>query len=124
MPTRYFLLLLILPAVALAKLTTRYNWQLLAVYLVTLSLITVLLYWHDKHRARGKGWRTPESSLHTLELLGGWPAAFFAQTWLRHKTSKRRFQRTYWSIVALHHYLSAEILLNWQIAHSVFGLFR
>ena len=41
MPTRYFLLLLILPAVALAKLTTRYNWQLLAVYLVTLSLITV-----------------------------------------------------------------------------------
>ncbi len=124
MPTRFFFPLLILPAVALVKLTTRTNWQIVTVYLGTVSVITVLLYWHDKRRARSNGWRTPESSLHTLELLGGWPAAFVAQRWLRHKTSKRSFQRTYWCIVGLHHYLAAEILLNWQIAQSVIGLFR
>ena len=31
-------------------------------------------------------------TLHTLELIGGWPAAFLAQRWLRHKCSKRSFQ--------------------------------
>ncbi len=124
MPQKYFLLFLILPTVGLIHLTARYDWRMCLLYLSVISMLTVLFYWQDKRRATRSGWRTPESTLHTLELLGGWPAAYYAQRWLRHKTSKRSFQRTYWCIVGLHHYLAAEILLNWQIAHSVFGLFR
>lgn len=59
------------------------------------SLVTVLVYVRDKHAARHGGWRTPESSLHLLALLGGWPGALWAQQLLRHKTSKAPFRRLF-----------------------------
>ncbi|EJT84162.1 hypothetical protein PPS11_25595 [Pseudomonas putida S11] len=40
-----------------------------------MSLISLLLYWQDKHQARTQAWRTPEKVLHASELLGGWPGA-------------------------------------------------
>ena len=51
-------------------------WTVLAVYaagLGVMSLITLGVYAHDQRRARRGGWRVPERTLHTLELLGGWP---------------------------------------------------
>jgi len=38
-------------------------------------------------------WRTPETTLHLLELLGGWPAAWLTQHMLRHKSRKPGFRR-------------------------------
>ncbi|MDP9505283.1 DUF1294 domain-containing protein [Pseudomonas protegens] len=66
------------------------------------SLLTFLLYWHDKRRARAEGQRTPEKVLHALELAGGWPGALLAQQLLRHKTRKVSYQTLFWLIVALH----------------------
>ncbi|MGC5698706.1 DUF1294 domain-containing protein [Pseudomonas sp. NFXW11] len=66
------------------------------------SLLTFLLYWHDKRRARAQGQRTPENLLHALELAGGWPGALLAQQLLRHKTRKLSYQTLFWLIVALH----------------------
>lgn len=57
-----------------------------------LSLITFFAYWKDKVAAQAGRWRTPESTLHALALLGGWPGAIVAQQWLRHKSSKSGFQ--------------------------------
>ena len=37
-----------------------------------------------------------------LALLGGWPGAFLAQRYFRHKTQKVSFQIVSWLIVALH----------------------
>lgn len=66
------------------------------------SLVSFIQYWGDKNKAQTDEWRTPESSLHLVELLGGWPGAFAAQKLLRHKTRKGSYQATYWLIVLIH----------------------
>lgn len=71
------------------------------VYAVAMVLVYGL-YAKDKHAAKIGLWRTPESTLHLLELLGGWVSAFWAQERLRHKTKKLGYQITFWIIVTLH----------------------
>ena len=66
-----------------------------------LSLITFFAYWKDKAAALAGRWRTPESTLHALTVLGGWPGAILAQQWLRHKSSKAQFQLIFWLTVVL-----------------------
>ena len=65
--------------------------QLLAI----VNMLCFVIYWRDKSAARHGGWRTSEMRLHLFSLLGGWPAAWIAQQWLRHKSSKDSFQDTY-----------------------------
>ena len=67
----------------------------------TASLIATLLYACDKHAAIAGNWRIKESILHGVALLGGWPGALAAQGLLRHKVSKRSFQRIFWLTVAV-----------------------
>lgn len=55
----------------------------------------------DKHAATTGRRRIPESSLHLLELLGGWPGAFIAQRVTRHKTSKRAYRIAFSCMVVL-----------------------
>ena len=76
-------------------------WWPLALILL-MSLLTVLAYAWDKRRAIRGGWRIPESRLHLLELLGGWPGALVARHWLRHKTQKGSYRLVFWFIVLLH----------------------
>ncbi|MDR2332736.1 MAG: DUF1294 domain-containing protein [Burkholderiaceae bacterium] len=72
---------------------------LLAVGVLLLNLITFLVYRHDKKAAETGRWRISERTLHLLSLAGGWPAAWFAQQALRHKSSKREFRVVYWITV-------------------------
>lgn len=76
------------------------------------SLLTFVAYALDKNRARNGLWRTPESTLHGLELLGGWPGGWVAQQTLRHKSRKRSYQMVFWLIVMVH--LAAWILILGQ----------
>ena len=69
-------------------------------YLVA-SLVTFIAYAHDKSAARNDQWRTPESTLHCLALIGGWPGALAAQRLLRHKSRKQSFQFAFWITVML-----------------------
>jgi uncharacterized membrane protein YsdA (DUF1294 family) len=66
------------------------------------SFVTPFVYWRDKVKAQRGGWRISESTLHWLELLGGWPGALLAQRMLRHKNHKASFQIFFWLIVAAH----------------------
>ncbi|WP_051560066.1 DUF1294 domain-containing protein [Marinobacterium jannaschii] len=75
--------------------------MLLAALYVVASLITFLTYASDKSAARQGRWRTPESTLHLLALIGGWPGAVFAQQILRHKSSKRSFKVVFWLTLLL-----------------------
>ncbi|MBK4346924.1 DUF1294 domain-containing protein [Lacisediminihabitans changchengi] len=70
------------------------------VYLLT-SVICFVVYAVDKSAATHGRWRTSESSLLALGVLGGWPGAIVAQQVLRHKTRKRRFQLAFWGTVIL-----------------------
>lgn len=71
-----------------------------ALYLGT-SLVTFTAYALDKSAAQNGQWRTRESTLHLLGLIGGWPGALVAQRVLRHKSKKRPFQVVLWSTVLL-----------------------
>lgn len=84
-----------------------------AAYLST-SLTCFVAYAIDKSAARANSWRTPESTLLVLGLVGGWPGALLAQQWLRHKTSKESFQRKFQLTVALN--LGAFAWLAWRFA--------
>ena len=63
------------------------------------SIITFLAYGTDKTSALQGARRTPENTLHLLELLGGWPGSLAAQACYRHKTKKPSYQAVYWGIV-------------------------
>lgn len=73
--------------------------ELLWLYAI-MSVAAFLMYAKDKNAAEWGKWRTTESTLHALSLLGGWPGAKIAQSFLRHKSQKLPFRITYWVTVA------------------------
>lgn len=73
---------------------------ILALYILV-SLITFIMYAIDKSAAKNGTWRTQESTLHLLSLVGGWPGALVAQVKLRHKSKKQSFRSMFWITVLL-----------------------
>ena len=71
-----------------------------AIYLAA-SLAAWIAYGADKSAARTRAWRIPESTLHILAVVGGWPGALIAQQVLRHKSSKPSFRLAFWATVIL-----------------------
>ena len=66
-----------------------------------MSLVTFAAYGWDKWKAKRGAWRTPEKTLHILELCCSWTGAMLAHKWLRHKSYKPAFRRVFWCMVAL-----------------------
>lgn len=65
------------------------------------SGLSFLAYWRDKNAAKRGAWRTRESTLHLLDVLGGWPGGLVAQQRFHHKTIKQPFQSIFWlSVIA------------------------
>ncbi|WP_417534309.1 DUF1294 domain-containing protein [Marinobacterium stanieri] len=75
-------------------------WQL-PLAMAGLSVWTFIVYALDKSAAQADRRRTPESTLHMLALLGGWPGALCAQGLLRHKSVKAEFRSVFWWTVAI-----------------------
>ncbi len=115
----FLLGLLILPVLAVARLAHSIDPRWPFGHLALVSAATFLLYRHDKQRAQTGGWRTPESTLHFAELLGGWPGAFLAQRVFRHKTAKTSFLVVFWAIVGLHQIASFDYLRGWEFSRNV-----
>ena len=80
------------------------------VYLVA-SVVTYGVYRWDKAASRQHRQRTPETVLHLLSLVGGWPGALLAQQIHRHKSTKAAFRSTFWLTVAVN--VLAFLLLCW-----------
>lgn len=60
-------------------------------YILTVNLISFLLFGLDKRRAKQSRWRIPEKTLFTLALVGGTPGALAGMRLFRHKTRHRAF---------------------------------
>ncbi len=65
------------------------------------SVFTFGVYAVDKSASKRRARRTPERTLHILGVMGGWPGALCARHWLRHKSTKRAFVRTFWITVTI-----------------------
>jgi len=85
---------------AFATMQGKLSSLLLPLYLVA-SIIAFAVYAIDKSAAHNGRWRTRESTLHLLALIGGWPGALIAQKVLRHKSKKQSFQVIYWITVTV-----------------------
>lgn len=120
-------LLVAMPALAWLHLVASHKLPtpLFILPVIGINLLTYITYKKDKELARAKEWRTSELYLHTLELIGGWPAAFIAQRQFRHKCSKQDFTAVYWMIVLLHLFLAFDYIIDWRvtkvIVHSIMG---
>lgn len=73
----------------------------LAAFYAFACVVAFAAYAIDKSAAQHNRWRTQESTLHLLGLIGGWPGAYLAQRLLRHKSSKTEFQSVFWVTAAL-----------------------
>ena len=91
---------LFLVFIAFFGLTARVPLGLLGLY-AGASLVTFIAYAIDKSAAQSGRWRTQESTLHLLALIGGWPGALIAQNRLRHKSRKGPFLLVFWVTVLL-----------------------
>jgi uncharacterized membrane protein YsdA (DUF1294 family)/cold shock CspA family protein len=114
--------LFVIPAFALVYIVVSAIWRtphvLSATYLAA-SGVTFLAYALDKTAAERKRWRTPESTLHFLALVGGWPGALLAQQFLRHKSTKAEFRAVFWGTVILN--VVAFVVLCSPIGRSVWS---
>jgi uncharacterized membrane protein YsdA (DUF1294 family)/cold shock CspA family protein len=89
-------------------------------WIVLVSVVTFLTYRADKQKAQQGAWRTPESTLHLLALMGGWSGALLAQQVLRHKSKKVEFLTVFWATVAV----NLVCVLGWALlgGSQVLGL--
>ncbi|HAT11355.1 MAG TPA: DUF1294 domain-containing protein [Planctomycetes bacterium] len=78
-----------------------------------MSAVAFLTYLVDKRAAVRDRRRIPETTLHLLELLGGWPGALLAQRLIRHKNAKVSYQVVFWLIVMFH---VAGWIMAWRMA--------
>ncbi|HNP36236.1 MAG TPA: DUF1294 domain-containing protein [Woeseiaceae bacterium] len=84
-----------------------------------LSLITFVAYALDKSAAQSESWRTSESTLLMLGLIGGWPGGLIAQETLRHKSKKTSFRTAFWGTVVMN--CGAIIWLHTESGQEVLG---
>ena len=79
--------------------------------LLTLNLLTFIIYGIDKFKAKKAKWRIPESTLLLLAVFGGSIGAWLGlQVW-RHKTQHKKF------------YIGIPVIIVVQIALSIYLLF-
>lgn len=103
--------LLFVGVLVASALFGRISWLVIIVYGV-MSIATFTVYGWDKASAKLGRWRTPESTLHILGLICGWPGGLAAQQLIRHKSSKREFLTVFWVTVALN--IAAVSYLIWS----------
>lgn len=74
---------------------------IIALFYALVSVTAYVAYAIDKKAAIKRRQRVSEKTLHLLSLAGGWPGAWFAQRYLRHKTQKTAFRVVFGITVAL-----------------------
>ena len=76
--------------------------KLVLLHYAIFSVVSAAMHFADKRRAVRSKQRIPERSLHSMELVGGWPGAIAMTRLIRHKTSKRCYMIRLYAIAASH----------------------
>lgn len=85
------------------------------IYYLILSVLCAAMHLWDKRQAVRSRWRVKEKTLHSFELLGGWPGAILITRMINHKVSKPRYMWTLYSIAGLH--AIGWFVLMWVATH-------
>jgi uncharacterized membrane protein YsdA (DUF1294 family) len=112
---------LILPILALLKLGQSIKPVYLFSWIIFISVLTIFFNWFDKRKSIRQEWRISERTLHLLEILGGWPAAFLSQRVFRHKISKVSYQIYFWIIVSINQLVAFDYLRDWAFVKAMFN---
>ncbi len=87
----------------------------LVAWMVMLSLISFCTYWWDKQSAIHGRWRVAETTLHTIDLIGGWPGGLAARRLLRHKVRKKRYAWMFWTLAVVNATGTTALLTRWVL---------
>lgn len=107
-----------IPAFVLFYLAVSAVWHVpawVAGLYVAASVAALFIYAFDKSAAEAGRWRTSESTLLAVGLVGGWPGAIVAQQWLRHKSSKAPFRSAFWATVLVNIAAFALLASPWRL---------
>ena len=78
--------------------------------LLTLNLLTFIIYGIDKFKAKKAKWRIPESTLLLLAVFGGSIGAWLGRQVWRHKTQHKKF------------YIGIPMILTLQVITTIYIL--
>lgn len=67
-------------------------WRVVIIYLLVINVITFLLFFIDKVKAKNNGWRISERALLFSAILGGSIGALAGMYCFRHKTRHSLFR--------------------------------
>ena len=109
---RFTLIGVILVAVLGALIYFITGWSFYLIWLISLSIITFLLYGYDKAQAKLGGTRVPEIVLNGLALLGGFLGGWLGRAVFHHKVRKKSFTIVLTIATILHLILIYELFLR------------
>ena len=66
--------------------------QITSIYIITINIVTFLLYGIDKWKAKHAKWRIPEATLLGLAAIGGSVGAWLGMKVWHHKTMHKKFK--------------------------------
>lgn len=99
---RYFVVPFIIALVgALLLMQFVQAFDLLAAWLLSITLVTFGTYGYDKAIAGSSRFRMPENALLALTFFGGTIGAIAGMRFFHHKTKKRSFQAKFFAILAV-----------------------
>jgi len=90
--------------------------KIILLHYIVLSFVSAIMHAVDKRRAIKQRRRISERSLHSMELVGGWPGAVMMTRAIKHKTSKASYMWTLYAIGAFH--IIGWVLLLWFSTRS------
>ncbi len=61
------------------------------IYYLVINIVAFTAMFLDKRKAKKGAWRTPEKTLHTLSLMGGFLGSYIGMETFRHKTQHKIF---------------------------------
>lgn len=73
------------------KLEDIFTIQNIIIYIITINVVTFLVMWLDKRKAKKGRWRIPENTLLLFVLLGGGIGGIAGMYIFHHKTQKAKF---------------------------------